>query len=86
MGDQEFNPDWVSAPGDTIADILEERGIPVEELAQRIGKSQIGAQALLEGRTPLTLDIAIMLSRWLGGSPEFWMTREAQYREGEKEK
>jgi len=32
-GEPEFKPDWVSAPGDTIADILEERGLTVEEFA-----------------------------------------------------
>ena len=30
-----FNPDWVSSPGDTIADMLEERGITPKELAKR---------------------------------------------------
>lgn len=84
-GEPKFKPDWVSAPGDTIADILEERGIPIGEFAQRIGQSLVGAQAVLEGRTPLTLDIAITLSLWLGGSVEFWMTREAQYRKDKKE-
>ena len=32
-----FNPDWVSAPGDTIADILQERGLTVADLAERTG-------------------------------------------------
>ncbi len=32
-----FEPDWVSPPGDTIADALEELGMSQAELAQRTG-------------------------------------------------
>ena len=34
-----FQPDWVSPPGDTIADVLEERNLPPDEFARRIGRS-----------------------------------------------
>lgn len=82
--DGQLAPDWFSPPGDTIADILRERGISEGEFAQRMGKSTIGGKAILEGREPLTVDIAIKLSRWLGGSVEFWMTRETQYQEDKR--
>jgi len=32
-----FQPDWVSPPGDTIADLLEEKGWTQAEFAQRCG-------------------------------------------------
>jgi len=84
-GEPEFKPDWVSAPGDTITDILEERGLTVVEFAERLGMTLVDAEALLEGQTPITTAIAIQLEQVLGGSVEFWMEREAQYREDEKE-
>ncbi len=32
-----YAPDWVSPPGDTILDIIEERGWSQTELATRLG-------------------------------------------------
>ena len=34
--DAPFAPDWVSPPGDTIADVLEERGWTQAEFARRL--------------------------------------------------
>ena len=84
-GEPEFKPDWVSAPGGTITDVLKERGLFLEEFAQSIGMTLTGANALIEGHTPITMEIAIQLERVLGGSVEFWLEREAQYREDKKE-
>jgi HTH-type transcriptional regulator / antitoxin HigA len=77
----EFRPDWASAPGDTIADILRERGLSVTEFAQRMGETQEHARDLLEGRGTITIGIARRLKRVLGASVEFWMSRDFQYRE-----
>lgn len=32
-----YQPDWVSPPGDTLVDIIEERDWTQSELAQRLG-------------------------------------------------
>ncbi len=77
---QEFRPDWASAPGDTIADILEERDLSVIEFARRIGHTLEGANDLLQGRAAITIAAARQLARVLGGSVEFWMSRDFQYR------
>ncbi|MCH7605643.1 MAG: hypothetical protein IH962_00680 [Chloroflexi bacterium] len=78
---QTFQPDWASAPGDTIADILEELNISVTEFAGRIGHTPEGAIDLLEGRAAITIEVARRLQRILGASVEFWMSRDFQYRE-----
>ncbi len=77
----EFRPDWVSAPGDTIADILAERDISVVEFAQRMDCRPEDAKDLLQGRATITIGIARRLERVLGGSLEFWMSRDFQYRQ-----
>ena len=77
-----FNPDWVSPPGDTIADILRERGIPVAEFAAMMELTPAKTDELIRGVTLLTEPIAENLSRILGPSVRFWLKREAQYREG----
>jgi HTH-type transcriptional regulator/antitoxin HigA len=77
----EFCPDWASAPGNTIADILDERDISVVEFAQRMGITAAQAVDLLEGRAAITIAVARRLEQVLGASVEFWMSRDFQYRQ-----
>jgi len=77
-----FNPDWVSSPGDTIADILHERGLTEADLAERTGMTQTSVAALVAGKALLTEDIARRLESALGASNGFWLAREANYRAG----
>src|ERR1700730_1303216 len=76
-----FRPEWASAPGETIADILEERDLPHAEFARRIGHSISDTHGLLEGRSPITNGLARKLEQVLGASAAFWINREAQYRQ-----
>jgi HTH-type transcriptional regulator/antitoxin HigA len=76
-----FTPDWVSPPGDTILDIIEERGWSQAELAQRLGYSPKHINQLIKGKVPLSEDAALRLERVLGSSVGFWLAREARYRE-----
>jgi HTH-type transcriptional regulator/antitoxin HigA len=76
-----FSPNWVSAPGDTIADILRERNLSVADLAHHMGDSPEQVTDLLQGRASITLGIARRLEAVLGASVEFWMARDFQYRE-----
>lgn len=76
-----FSPDWISTPGDTILDLLEERGWKQTEFAERIGFSPKHVSQLINGRSAITEDAAIKLERVLGSSARFWMNRESQYRE-----
>ena len=45
----EFRPNWASAPGATIADILDERKIALVHFAKQIGQTPEGTSDLLEG-------------------------------------
>jgi len=81
MSTETFNPDWVSPPGETIAAILRERSLSEADLADRIEQSLEDVQALLEGRSTITLALARRLSSVLGASVEFWMARDYRYRE-----
>ncbi len=78
---QTFTPDWVSAPGETIEDLLEERGWTQAEFADRIGFTRKHVNGLIKGRAAITPDAALRLEAVLGASADFWLTREAQYRE-----
>lgn len=75
-----FRPDWTSPPGETVADILEERRLTVDHLARRMGQTLEQVMELLDGRVALTLQTAKKLELVLGAPAAFWMTRENQYR------
>ncbi|MGZ9272072.1 MAG: ImmA/IrrE family metallo-endopeptidase [Candidatus Binatia bacterium] len=76
-----FIPDWVSPPGDSILDMIEERGWTQDQLADRLGYSAKHVNQLIKGKVPLTEDAATRLQSVLGASVGFWLKREALYRE-----
>ena len=76
-----FAPDWASPPGDTIADLLAERGWSQQELAQRLDYSEKHVSQLINGKVPLTEEAAARLASVLGAPVGFWLKRETQYRE-----
>lgn len=76
-----FQPNWFSPPGDTIADVLEEKGWSQAEFAQRCGYTTKHVSLLINGMASITEDTALKLERVLGSTARFWLVREAQYRE-----
>ena len=75
-----FEPDWVSPPGATILDLLEERRCSVRDFASQTHRSAHDIARLLNGIERLTPDWAQQLAQTLGASPDFWLRREEQYR------
>ena len=80
--EHKFKPDWVSPPGDTIVDLMEERDWSQAEVAQRMGFSPKHLNQLVKGKVSLTDDAALRLERVLGSTATFWLSREAKYRVG----
>lgn len=80
MSDKTFEPDWLSVPGSTIAALLEREGISVDKFAKQMGLSIERAGRLLTGRTTITHRVAESLEGIIGGSAQFWISREQQYR------
>lgn len=80
MTKNEFNPDWVSPPGDTIEDILKEKGMCWGELIHHM---DIDGETwgLHDGSTVIDHEVAVKLAEILGGTVEFWLAREKRYRE-----
>ena len=76
-----YAPDWVSPPGDTILDIIEDRNWSQAELATRLGYSEKHVSQLVNGKVPLSDETAMRLERVLGSNAGFWLAREAKYRE-----
>jgi HTH-type transcriptional regulator / antitoxin HigA len=75
-----FTPDWISPPGDTVADLLEERDWTQAQLAERLGYTTKHVSQLITGKASITEQTALKLERVLGSTAAFWLNREAQYR------
>ncbi|MDO8949523.1 MAG: helix-turn-helix domain-containing protein [Actinomycetota bacterium] len=68
-------------PGETIREILDDRGITQADFAVRLGKSEKFVSQLVNGKASLTHGTAIELERVLGVPSSFWNAAEAQYRD-----
>src|SRR5258706_7638545 len=79
--DAPFAPDWTSPPGETLADILEERGWSQSEFAERTGYTEKHVSLLINGKASITEGTALKLERVVGSTAGFWLSREARYRE-----
>lgn len=77
----EYNPTSYSPPGETLSDILEERGITQKELSIKLGRSDKNLSQIVNGKAPITPDLAMDLETVLGTPAHFWNNREARYRE-----
>ncbi len=77
----DFAPDWVVTPGDTIADLLEERGWTQADLASRTGFTKKHIFQLLRGEAPITQETAAKLEKVLGSTARFWIGLDTQYRQ-----
>ncbi|EPN9381213.1 ImmA/IrrE family metallo-endopeptidase [Cronobacter malonaticus] len=78
---RDFQPDWVSPPGDTIIDLMDEHGLSDEELSKKIGLPLTRGQQLLQGKIHLNESLASKLENLFNVSSDFWMKRENAYRQ-----
>jgi addiction module HigA family antidote len=67
-------------PGEVIRrDCLEPLGLTVTEAAEGLGVSRKHLSSLLNGRSGISPEMAIRLSKAFGGSPESWLTQQMHY-------
>ena len=75
-----FEPDWVSPPGDTIQDLLDERNMGVSELEDELSLSARDVDRLLSGDLELDEKIADRIEGVFGARASFWLAGERNYR------
>ena len=75
-----YSPDVVSAPGGTLRELLDERGMTRKDLAARMGRPITTINEIIKGKAKIDPDIAVELERELGLPASFWNEREAHYR------
>jgi HTH-type transcriptional regulator/antitoxin HigA len=77
----EYLPDYVSPPGETLAEVLEVRTMTQSELASRAGRTAKHINEIIGGRAPITPETAIQFERVLGIPARFWNSRQGAYNE-----
>lgn len=76
----QYTPDYVSPPGDTILEKIQELGMSQVELARRTGRPTKTINEIIQGKASITPQTAMQLERVLSIPASFWNTRERQYR------
>lgn len=77
----EYEPDSVSPPGDTLLETIERLGMTRPELAERTAVSIVAIDGIMDGSIAISPDFAARLEVVFGVPARFWNTREQRYRE-----
>jgi addiction module HigA family antidote len=77
----EYQPDVVSWPGETLAEVLAEHEMSQAELAARMGRPKQTITEIIQGQTDITPETALQLEQVLHIPATFWNNRQRQYQE-----
>ena len=60
-------------PGQVVLDILEDIEISQTQFAKILGVSRRTVNQIIQGRRPITVDMAIRIGKAFGNGPELWL-------------
>lgn len=75
-----YAPDYAVAPGETLAETLDDRRMTQAELARRTNRPLKTINEIVNGKAAITPETAIQLERVLGVAATFWTKLELDYR------
>ncbi len=81
LNKNQFIPDYVSPPGETLLEILESRQMTQADLAIRTGRTKKHINSIIKGKAPITPETSLQLERVLAIPANFWNKREQDYQE-----
>jgi addiction module HigA family antidote len=61
-------------PGEVISDILDDLGMTQTRFAEILGVSRRTINEIVQGRRPITVDMAIRIGKALGNGPRLWLS------------
>ncbi len=79
----QYIPDTVSHPGETLLEKLEELGMGPKEFAVRTGKPEKTISCILHGESAITPDMAVLFETVLKIPANFWLRRQDLYNESQ---
>jgi addiction module HigA family antidote len=74
-----ISPDLVIHPGETIYDLLQDRGITQKELALRAGVSESFLSDVIHGKKDISKSLALGLQYVFDVPSSFWLNLQANY-------
>jgi|SRR5581483_11897737 len=77
----EYHPNSVSSPGETLLETLETVGMSQAELARRMGRPVKTINEIIQKKAAITAETALQLEQVLHIPASFWLKLEQQYRE-----
>ncbi len=75
-----IKPFKVLGPGDHLKEFMEIFNWTQEDLASVMGISAKHLNSIVKNKQPITLEIAKLLSKTFGHSPQFWINLDTEYR------
>lgn len=76
-----YEPIYVTHPGTTLAEKLEELGLSPQDFAKQADMKEYVVLGIVEEKCTITPDIAEALDKALGIPAHFWMNRQKYYDE-----
>lgn len=75
----EYVPDRVSHPGETLREVMAEQGVTVSELSYLSNWSESHLRRVINGKSSMSMGLAVTLGAVLGPSLGFWVRRAGDY-------
>ena len=66
-------------PGEFLRETLEELNISQAQFARAIGVAPMRISHVVKGTRPVTAELALLFSRALAQSPQYWLNLQADY-------
>jgi antitoxin HigA-1 len=66
-------------PGEFLAEILREMNLSQAEFARAIHVSAMRISHLIKGVRPVTAELALLMGKALGQSPQYWLNLQLTY-------
>lgn len=76
-----FVPDVPIPPGETVSELLSDRHMSQADFALALGRTEKNVSQLVNGKAPITHELAIDLERVLGVPAAVWNNLESTYRD-----
>jgi HTH-type transcriptional regulator / antitoxin HigA len=77
----QYTPNYVAHPGETLLETLEALGMSQADLADRTGRPKKTINEIIHGKATITPETALQLERVLRVPASFWNNLERNYRE-----
>lgn len=66
-------------PGEYLKEMLEELHLSQNALALSIGVSAMRISHVVHGKRPVTAELAVLLGKAFGQTPQYWMNLQSSY-------